>query len=84
MPQLTESTSYFILMSNLPCKAMAHSHKYYDGQDWLDVVKYQQEVFLPAMAKYWERLVEYKIGEVHIEDQKTITSGCAHVDSGCP
>jgi len=27
---------------------------YYDRHDQLDVVKYQQEVFLPAMAKYWD------------------------------
>jgi hypothetical protein len=48
---------------------------YYDGHDWPDVVKYRQEVFLPAMAKYREWLVEYKMGEVHIEIEKPLPAG---------
>jgi hypothetical protein len=36
---------------------------YYDGHDCLDVGKYRQEEFLPAMAEHWKRMVEYKIGE---------------------
>jgi hypothetical protein len=48
---------------------------YYDRHDWPDVVKYRQEVFLPAMAKYWERLVEYKMGEVHIKIKKPLPVG---------
>jgi hypothetical protein len=43
-----------------------HPHKswkgYYDKHNWPDVIKYQQETFLPAMEIHQERLVEYKMG----------------------
>ena len=46
-------------------KYMQHKKAiYYDGHDRPDVVKYRQEVFLPAMANYRERLVEYKMGDL--------------------
>ena len=37
---------------------------YYDGHKQKDVVKYQQEVFLPTMKAYKARLVQYKVGSV--------------------
>ena len=36
---------------------------YYDGHDQEDVIKDHQEWFLPAMAEYREKLVEYKMGK---------------------
>jgi hypothetical protein len=40
---------------------------YFDGHDRPDVVKYQQEKFLPAMKEYWPRLVKYIVGDVRTE-----------------
>jgi len=37
---------------------------YFDGHDRPDVVSYRQKEFLPAMEKYRERLLGYKVGEV--------------------
>ena len=48
---------------------------YYDGHDWEDVVKDCQEWFLPAMAEYRERLVEYKMGCLTEEVMKSIPIG---------
>lgn len=43
---------------------------YYDGHERPDVIKYRQEVFLPAMAEYRKYLVEYVVGDVDTELQK--------------
>ncbi len=43
---------------------------YYDGHERPDVVAYRQNEFLPAMAKYRKRLVEYMIGDVSKKIQK--------------
>lgn len=57
---------------------------YYDGHDHPDVVHYRQNVFLPAMAGYRERLVEYEVGNTEKELVKPLESGerklvlCAH------
>jgi predicted transcriptional regulator len=43
------------------------SHKkalYYDGHERPDVVDYRQQDFLPKMAEYLPRMVDYKIGNV--------------------
>jgi hypothetical protein len=40
---------------------------YYDGHERPDVVEYRQRVFLPAMEKHRERLVEYTVGNVTAE-----------------
>ena len=40
---------------------------YFDGHDHPDVVNYRQKEFLPAMEKYRERLLGYKVGEVEME-----------------
>ena len=40
---------------------------YFDGHNWPDVLEYQQNVFLPLMEKYHERLVEYVVGDVDKE-----------------
>lgn len=48
---------------------------YYDGHDREDVVKDRQERFLPAMAEYRERLVEYKMGCLTEEVMKSIPIG---------
>jgi hypothetical protein len=44
---------------------------YYDGHERLDVVEYRQNVFLPAMEKHRERLVEHTVGNVEVELVKT-------------
>lgn len=44
---------------------------YYDGHERPDVVQYRQEVFLPAMEQHRRRLVEFVIGDVEKELQKT-------------
>lgn len=43
---------------------------YYDGHDRVDVLAYCQNVFLPAMANYQYRLVEYVVGDVDTELSK--------------
>lgn len=43
---------------------------YYDGHERPDVVDYRQKVFLPAMKKHRERLVEYVVGDVDREASK--------------
>ena len=48
---------------------------YYDGHDREDVVKDRQEWFLPAMAEYRERLVEYKMECLTEEVMKSIPIG---------
>jgi hypothetical protein len=40
---------------------------YYDGHERPDVVEYRQNVFLPAMEKHREQLVEYTVGNVEAE-----------------
>ena len=45
---------------------------YYDGHERPDVVADRQERFLPAMAKYEERLVEYIVGDVEHKVPKNI------------
>ena len=40
---------------------------YYNGHERPDVVEYRQNVFLPAMEKHQERLVEYTVGNVEAE-----------------
>jgi hypothetical protein len=37
---------------------------YFDGHDRPDVVKYRQEVFLPAMKEHFPRLVQYSVDNV--------------------
>lgn len=60
---------------------------YYDGHERPDVVHYRQNVFLPAMEKYRERLVEYQINNVMVEVIKQLPPGvrklvlCAHDES---
>jgi hypothetical protein len=43
---------------------------YYDGHDRPDVLQYRQDVFLPQMKKFRERLVEYEVGNVAAELDK--------------
>ncbi|KII87813.1 hypothetical protein PLICRDRAFT_176579 [Plicaturopsis crispa FD-325 SS-3] len=45
---------------------------YYDGHERPDVVHYRQNVFLPAMADYRRRLVEYVVGDVEKEVYKPL------------
>jgi hypothetical protein len=40
---------------------------YFDGHDRPDVVKYRQDVFLPAMKEHERRLVRYVVGDVEKE-----------------
>lgn len=40
---------------------------YFDGHDRPDVVEYRQEVFLPRMEEYAQRLVRYVVGDVDRE-----------------
>jgi hypothetical protein len=47
---------------------------YYDGHERPDVVKYRQDVFLPKMAEYRSRLVEYVVGDVSMELEKAPTN----------
>lgn len=47
---------------------------YYDGHERPDVVKYRQEVFLPAMLEYRKHLVEYKVDNLEEEVQKPISN----------
>jgi hypothetical protein len=47
---------------------------YYDGHERADVIKFQQEVFLPLMVEYRARLVEYKVGDVDTEVSKEATN----------
>jgi hypothetical protein len=57
-------------------KYMQHKKAiYYDSHDRPDVVKYRQEVFLPAMANHRECLVEYKMGEPQVEIEKPLPPG---------
>ena len=62
---------------------------YYDGHDRPDVVKDRQERFLPAMAGYRQRLVEYKMGDPTEEIVKPLPPGVwklvllAHDESTC-
>jgi len=44
---------------------------YYDGHERPDVVQYRQDEFLPQMAEHQQRLVEYIVGEVDKELEKT-------------
>ena len=44
---------------------------YYDGHERPDVVQYRQEIFLPAMDQHRRRLVEFVVGDVEKELQKT-------------
>lgn len=39
----------------------------YSGHERLDVVKYRNETFLPAMIKYKERLRAYQVDDVNVE-----------------
>ncbi|KAJ7599763.1 hypothetical protein C8J56DRAFT_1072391 [Mycena floridula] len=43
---------------------------YYDGHERPDVVKYRQEVFIPAMDEYRKRMVEYMPSDVMKEVEK--------------
>ncbi|KAJ7583110.1 hypothetical protein C8J56DRAFT_1028180 [Mycena floridula] len=43
---------------------------YYDGHNRPDVIKYRQEVFIPAMDEYRKRMVEYTAGDVMKEVEK--------------
>ena len=43
---------------------------YYDGHDRPDVVEYRQNVFLPTMEKYQQRLAEYQVAQVEIDGEK--------------
>lgn len=46
-------------------KFMRHKKSlYFDGHNRPDVVAYRNEVFLPAMEAYRDRLVAYKVGDV--------------------
>ena len=44
---------------------------YYDGHEQPDVVDYHQNKFLPAMKEYRRRLVEYTVGDLDKEVQKS-------------
>lgn len=48
---------------------------YFDGHERPDVVDYQQNVFLPAMAEHCHHLVEYVVGNVDKEIVKDIPPG---------
>ena len=62
---------------------------YYDGHDRPDVVKDRQERFLPVMAEYKQRLVEYKMDDLTEEISKPLAAGVrklvllAHHKSTC-
>ena len=62
---------------------------YYDGHDRPDVVEYCQHHFLPAMARYRHRLVEYCIDNVDVESVKPANYVerrlvlCAHDEMTC-
>jgi hypothetical protein len=62
----------------LHCEGFKYTaHKkalYYDGHERADVIKFRQEVFLPLMAEYRARLVEYKVGDVDTEVSKEATN----------
>lgn len=47
-----------------------HKALYFDGHERPDVVQYRQDIFLPAMASYRSRIVEYVIGNVEREVDK--------------
>lgn len=47
---------------------------YYDGHERPDVVKYRQEVFLPAMMEYRKQLVEYKVDNLDEEVRKPVSN----------
>jgi hypothetical protein len=55
----------------LHCKGFQYmEHKkapYYDGHDRPDVVDYRQKEFLPAMKRYHELLLGYKVSEVETQ-----------------
>jgi len=62
---------------------------YYNGHDRPDVVKDRQERFLPAMAEYKQRLVEYEMKDLTKEIPKPLPAGVrklvllAHDESTC-
>lgn len=62
---------------------------YYDGHDHPDVIQDCQEQFLPAMADYRQRLVEYMMGNPNEEIAKSLPHGMqklvllAHDESTC-
>jgi hypothetical protein len=66
------SVPYSISISTVHCwlhregfRYMQHKKAlYYDGHDCLDVVDYQQNVFLPQMVEYRKWLVSYKVSNV--------------------
>ncbi|KIJ39220.1 hypothetical protein M422DRAFT_258109 [Sphaerobolus stellatus SS14] len=41
---------------------------YYDGHERPDVVQYRQDVFVPEMRSYGQRLVKYDVGDVKEEE----------------
>ena len=43
---------------------------YFDGHERPDVVQYRQDIFLPTMAEYRSRIIEYVIGDVEREVHK--------------
>jgi hypothetical protein len=45
---------------------------YYDGHDCPDVVQYRQTQFLPKMAEYRRRLVEYMVENIDMEVVKVL------------
>lgn len=45
---------------------------YYDGHERPDVVDYRQKEFLPKMAEHRHRLVEYTVGNVEVEVDKSL------------
>jgi hypothetical protein len=57
---------------------------HYDGHDRPGVVHYRQNIFLPAMAEYRKRFIEYAVGNVEQEVEKSRAPGerklvlCAH------
>lgn len=60
---------------------------YFDGHERPDVVDYRQNVFLPAMAEYRDRLVEYRLDNIFEEVIKNLPLGvrklvlCPHDES---
>ena len=48
---------------------------YFDGHEHPDVVEYRQNVFLPTMAHYCLRLVEYEVRNFSHEVQKMLPPG---------
>ena len=56
---------------------MSHRKElYFDGHDRPDVVKYQQEQFLPKIKEYAHQLVHYVPGDVDIEFLDPNTMNC--------